>query len=53
MLLYSSVVLVMTVYVFNHVSLDLSQGVAVSTYIFVVFFVLSVVFRMCFENVCL
>ena len=44
--------MVMAVYILSSVSLDIPQCVVVRAYsIFVVFFVLSVVFRMCFENV--
>ena len=54
MLPYSSVVLVMAVYVFSSVSLDSPQCVVVSAFsIFVVFFALFVVFCICFAKVCL
>ena len=51
---YSSVVLVMAVYVLSSVSLDFPQCVVVSAFsIIVVFFALSVVFCICFAKVCL
>ena len=51
---YSSVVLVMAVYVLSSVSLDFPQCIMVSAFsIFVVFFALSVVVCICFGKVCL
>ena len=51
---YSSVVLVMAVYVLSTVFLYFPQCVMVSAFsIFVVFFALSVVFCICFAKVCL
>ena len=50
---YSSVVLVMALYVFNSVSLDFPPYVVVGAFsIFVAFFAFSVVFCTCFARVC-